>query len=224
MASPRAGAESIDTFLAGGIFPLTSHPDGGIAPPFYGLRLDGLDDDSGHEFTFDFDGPGAKMLMEIDPSDLRLRIFGRAFGGRVEGEAYLDPQLWEIDFTYTRMIVEGDRLVSDPTTSPNSGQIVPTESVGGFTAGVAIDLVDYFGKHDFTFALEKDHRGVEGFSGFGWVNHAGGGLDRHIAASDWLFTVIPEPRTDALMLLGLGGVVAVALRRKRSHSAGSSPG
>ena len=215
----RAHAESIEPFLAGGIFPLANHPDGGAAPPLYGFRLDGLDGDSGHEFTFDFEGQGASMIMDFEGVDGSLRILGTAFGGRIENHDYVDPQVWEIDFLYTKMILDGDRLVSDPTSATNTGTITPgamSPSGDGFPAGSPIDLVDYFGKHSFTFALEENHRGFDGVSGFGWVNHSGAGLDNHVAASDWLFTVIPEPRTDALLLVGLAAVILTARLRSRT--------
>jgi hypothetical protein len=222
MAPVPAVAETVDTFLAGGIFPLSSHPDGGIAPPLYGLRLDGLDGDSGHEFTFDFEGPGAQMLMEIDGDDMSLRIFGQAFGGRVEDEAYIDPQVWDIDFTYAKMIPKGDRLIADPNTPPNTGTITPMglgpSAIGGFPTGVPIDLVDYSGDFDFTFALEEGHRGGDGFSGYGWLNHSPGGLQNHVSASDWLFTVVPEPRTDALLAVGLCALIAAGKLRRRLHA------
>ncbi len=215
----RADAESIDSLLAGGIFPLANHPDGNAAPPLYGFRLDGLDGVSGHRFTFDFEGPGANMIMDFEGVDGILRIFGTAFGGRIENHAYVDPQLWEIDFLYTKMILDGGRLVSDPTSATNIGTIIPgavSPSGGGSTAGAPIDLIDYFGTHPFTFALEENHRGFDGVSGFGWLNHSGAGLDNHVASSDWLFTVIPEPRTDALLLVGLAAVILAARLRPRT--------
>ena len=140
--------------------------------------------------------------------------------GRIENHAYVDPQVWEIDFLYVKMILDGKRLVSDPSSAANTGTITPTGAVspsgGGFPAAFPIDLVDYFGDHSFTFALEGNHRGFDGVSGFGWVNHSGAGLNNHVAASDWLFTVIPEPRTDALLLVGLAAVILARRLRART--------
>jgi hypothetical protein len=204
-----------------GLYVLESHPDGDLNPPPYGLRLDGLDGDENHDFTFDFDGPGAAMQMELSADDSSLRIFGLAYGGRDVGGSYEDPQLWEIGFTYEEMIVDGDQLVSDPATSPNRGTITPTESIGGFSAGVPIILEDFFGEHPFSFVLEEGHRGFEGVSGFGWLNHGGAGLENHVKSSDWLFTVIPEP--GSILLVGLGVVLIGAARSARRAASSSAP-
>jgi hypothetical protein len=193
-----------------GLFPLGNHPDGRRAPPSYGLRLDGLSGNPDQEFTFDFEAPGAGMFMEFG-SDGRLRIFGRAFGGRDVGDRHEDPQLWEIEFVYARLRIDGDRLVSDPAAAPGQGSLTPTATLGGFTAGVPIGLTDFRGTHDASFVIEESHRGLAGFSGFGWLNHEVAGLDRHVASSDWLFRVVPEPGSIGLLALGL--VLLVAARR-----------
>ncbi len=220
-----AAAISFDSPLPAGLYVLGSHPDGSQGPPLYGLRLDGLDGDPSHEFTFDFDGPGAAMRMDLADGGWSAHLFGTAYGGRDVGSSYESPQLFSIDFTYSRMIVDGDRLVADPTTFPNTGTITPLEhAVGSFAKDEAIDLQDYFGEHPFTFILEENHRGASGFSGFGWMNHGGGGLENHVQFSDWLYTVIPEPSRFVLLLAGVGllGLVRWRLLRAR-HPAPPSP-
>ena len=47
---------------------LGNHPDGGSAPPFYGMRLDELFDVTGNldRFTVDFEAPGALVMLDFD--------------------------------------------------------------------------------------------------------------------------------------------------------------
>ena len=138
------------------------------------------------------------------------------------GDSYVDPQLWSIDFTYVRMIVDGDQLVSDPTAGPNQGTIAALPEIPDLIVNTPetepLDLVDYLGGHDSSFILALDHRGFSEVSGFGWLNHSPGGLDNHISASDWLFTVVPEP--GSLAWLGLGLVFLTRALRRPSLARG----
>ncbi len=192
--------------LADGTYTLGNHPDGNAAPPLYGLRLDGLDGDDSHEFTFSFTGNGAEMFMTI--AGAQIHIFGTVFGGEDIGNAYDNPVLWDVDFTYTDAFIDG--MLHEANTG--TGTITPQ-------GGTAIDLVAK-SNGDFAFRLAQGHRGFADFSGWGWVNHSGGGLDNHIPASDWLFIVtgtppstVPEASGALLGLSGLLGLAWVGRRR-----------
>ena len=190
---------------------LHDHPDGSAALPFYGLRLDELIDVSDNHdiFTFSFDHPDADMRLTLgDPltpgAAFSIHIQGTAFGGLIKNHDYVAGMsgLAEIDFLYQMAVpVTGDPndLIVLAATGTNSGTIR--------FLGDTIPLIDKANRDGFTFRLgdESDndgHRGFEGISGWGWLNHSG---RPHVSASDWLFTLeVPTPGAAALMAIAMG--------------------
>lgn len=71
------GRFSTASLAAGGEFRLHNHPKGAVAPPSYGLRLDGLGDPVSQPVTtFDFESPfDVRMLW--DPVETTLTIHVR---------------------------------------------------------------------------------------------------------------------------------------------------
>jgi len=215
--------------LEDGVYQLNSHRDGSARPPLYGLRLDGLGTgDQNDIYTFDFNGPGAAMFMDLDVANNSIRIFGTAFGGLDVGNTYDNIAngqvgLWNIDFTYTSGIqVLGDgEIIAGPMNAANNGSITPIVDATHFTSGVfsggnAIPLVDYNGAvNDPTFHIDFGHRTPgDVISGWGWVNH---GSYPHQYDSDWLFEVgprVPVPGAVYLAALGIGFVGARSRRKK----------
>ncbi|MHC4415185.1 MAG: hypothetical protein ACYS0G_07875 [Planctomycetota bacterium] len=212
-ATTAASAEIITP----GDYRLHNHPDGGAAPPEYGLRLDeliGLTPD--HDvFTFDFDAPGALMVLRYDGTS--IRISGTAFGGLVDEDEY-DPDhsgFAQIDFTYTTAeLAEGDDdlVVVTPDFS-NTGTIT--------FLGEKINLFDRADDDGFTFRLgdeddNEGHRGFEGISGWGWLDHHEAG--QHVVSSDWIFTaeLIPAP---PVLAAACAGLLVWGRRRSRSPRA-----
>ena len=195
---------------------LADHPDGDAAPPTYGLRLDELVNvTSGHDrFTFSFDHPDAlvqMVLTEVGVDEFSIHIWGTVFGGRVVNNEY-DPLLSglaEIDFTYmlAHTVTGDDDLIVTTPNFTNTGSII--------FDGSTIDLFDRANSEGFTFRLGNEdndlgHRGFDGISGWGWVDHGEAGT--HFAASDWLFTVVPTPGTTALL-----GIAAALFTRGRTR-------
>ncbi len=189
------------------LYQLENHPDGSATPPSYGLRLDELYDvTSGHDiFTFDFEDAQSNMLMAF--SSDTIRIYGTVYGGRDTGSGYAndgDLGLYTVDFTYS-IGVQLDANDDDTIVladMQNTGSIITPR-------GDVIDLIDKSdGNYSFRLGDEDNdngHRGFDGISGWGWLNHGGG---PHVTASDWVFTVnpdpVPAPGAIALAALGLG--------------------
>ena len=197
---------------------LLDHPDGNAAPPTYGLRLDELINVTpGHDrFTFSFEHPQAlmqMMLTEVGAGEFSIHIWGTAFGGLVVNNEY-DPLLSglvEIDFTYMLAhLVDGDDdLIVTTPSFMNAGSIM--------FDGSTIDLFDRANSEGFSLRLgneddDQGHRGFDGISGWGWLDHGEAGT--HFVASDWLFTVVPTPGPTALMAIA-AALFARARRRRR---------
>ena len=206
-------------------YELGNHPDGNQSPPPYGLRLDGLFGDNSEEVTFDFEANGAAMFLDYDTVNNTIRIYGQAYGGIDIGTTYStapgDPLgLWNIDFTYTTNVSyfgnpdgPGKVLEVSMDANPgNSGTIVAT-----FDPLHSYSMVDQ-DNGNYSFRLATGHRGVNGLSGWGWVNHSTGGLGTHIYSSDWLFTArrVPDGGSSVLLLgSALGGLLLAKRRSAR---------
>lgn len=220
---------------------LADHPDGTANPPPYGLRIDNIfqkkNDGSnlaggaGGIVTFSFSAAGAAVFTDViddtnDGQADRIRIYGKAYGGRDTGSGYANvgAGFYQIDFTYNvgvqtvNNLADGGWKVADGATrSQNNGSI---RALDGSFAGETWNFSDKADNTGFSFNfLKNGHRltGAEQLAlgdphvGEGWVQ-----LDNGVMGTqDWLFTtvVIPMP-TPAMMasagLLGLAGI-----RRRR---------
>ena len=197
-----------------GRYRLGNHPDGSVATPFYGLRLDGLlTGDTRDVYTFDF----RNVFLDYDGTD--VKISGKVFGGLDTGAGYSSDQsgVWDLRFRYKNVTATGDGLVANR----GNGFIQSkdfAEDRGKFR------LKSFRGTHDNAFSIATGHRGVSGLSGFGWLNHfptdggSGGGRDSHIYSSDYLFTVekVPEPSTILATIFAAGGAQLINRKRKKA--------
>jgi len=172
--------------LKPGLYRLHNHRDGRSAPPFYGLRLDGLQTgDADDVFSFDFDAPGAAVFLELEPTG--ARIFGTAYGGEDLGHRCETPEPWDLEMRYA--------LVESPDTA---GRLESTGSPGSNVGtlrrrsdGRVLLLEDFGGPP--SFVIDRGHRTPSDvFSGWGWLKY--GGADDYLPDSDWLFEIEPAER------------------------------
>lgn len=213
---------------------LASHPDGAVAPPPYGLRLDGLYTlDSSDEWTFDFSNPASNMKLILDTNTETVRIYGTTYGGRDTGASYdTDLQgLFQVDFSYSANVTVDDsglpllEVESSPEApATNNGFIralfTADDGVTFITTGDTIALEQ---EMEFYFNNTSNHRldcgvdacGPDTFVGWGWLNHSD---SSHIKASDWLFTatVVPLPAAVWLFFSGLGALGFFGRIRRRT--------
>lgn len=210
---------------------LSNHPNGGVAPPHYGLRLDDLSGSG--DFTFSFDpNDGADMRLVYDDVLGTIEISGTVYGGKDAGLAY-DPNFvgfWSVAFTYSTNVVEvGNGLVVTPEDPSNNGTIEFVSGTG-WSPGETFQLTDFRGGNANSFLLLSDGHRLSGDNstivGRGWVNHDGDGdLAKHNYASDWLFVatevppitpgggIVPEPTA---VVVWAGVLLAGRLRLTRA--------
>ncbi|MCO6436133.1 MAG: hypothetical protein J5J06_03505 [Phycisphaerae bacterium] len=211
------------------LYRLHNHPDGNLVPPPYGLRLDGLDGNTSHRFTFDFDyddgSMQSAMYLDFDLGAGTIHIFGDVYGGQDTGSGYGAGTAgwWKVDFTYTTNVTSAadgynldDVRVTDEDAA-NSGTI--TAQFGSMQSYNLVDKSD--GNFSFRFGDDSSapgHRGFAGISGWGWLTHDGykdaAGNPVHVTSSDWLFTARPAPVPGAV-ILGLAGFGLIGLLRRR---------
>ncbi len=225
-------------------FILHDHPDGSMAPPAYGLRLDGLFGNNADEFTFSFDQAGTGMTLAYDDTANTLRIQGRAFGGSDIGSGWdtANSGFVDIDFIYQANVATNGSGTWG-TDTENLGVVVTEDAqnltlgAGTWTGQSAGDVFTMVDQDNGNFSLKlnnfSDHRlaghgltGPDTFVGWGWLNHAeGAGVlpTRHVYDSDWLFTAelltptseVPEPGMGLILGLGLGSLVLFRRRASR---------
>lgn len=185
--------ESIQTFVC------HDHPEGVIAPPTYGLRIDDLLGEGQYTFSFDYsDGvEDALVTLTYDETNATIRIAGRAYGGLVEGDDWsASARGWiDIDFTYTSGVAvfdncareTGDDLFVTGASSLNTG----TFTLDGWGENASFSFIDRAneGGCSFTFDNDWDSKGVDEiandpniWSAAGWLQPSTTG-DR-----DWVFT------------------------------------
>jgi hypothetical protein len=196
----------------------------------YGLRLDNLV--SQGLYFFDFEYPGARMLLTYDPATKEVHIFGVAFGGKAGGSRFsTDPGesgFWDINFTYWTNVQDngsGDPSLleifsQNANSAGNNGSI----QLQGSSNVIALyeDNSTSFG--GVTFLMKPDGKGagpggtdVAGVqAGRGWLcyssnNTSGGGVQ------DWAFVAVPEPSVP--MAAGVGMLFLLARRRRSARDA-----
>ncbi|NNE70601.1 MAG: DUF11 domain-containing protein, partial [Rhodothermales bacterium] len=190
-ASP---ARSGSRLVPNGLYRLHDHPDGAAADPTYGLRLDELFGDHA-PITFSFDREDAEVWMQVSGST--VTIYGRVFGGKDHGSSY-DSSLsgyWDLFFEYDGSVAAADGdddLLSAAGSEGASGYITPEFWSDHFDAGERFDLAGHV-DNGLSFNLGdtddgNGHRGFDGLSGWGWLEHGQYGSLERVPSSDWLFT------------------------------------
>ncbi len=185
-----------------------------------GLRLDELYNVNASQqdiFLFDFEHLSSLIVLHLTGST--IRISGQVHGGYWrEGVGYVNGVhlgVYTLDMFYDdglREALGDDDLVIDTIDNSNTGTIITP-------AGQTIPLYDERGTDDFSLRIgdensDQGHRGFDGVSGWGWLNH-GSNPALHRQFGDFLFAVgplIPAPGAGVMAVIALG---VLASRRRR---------
>lgn len=133
---------------------------GGVAPPTYGLRLDGLCNDYPKVYTFSFEHAGAAMVLDYDGD--KVRIHGKAYGGIDVGSKWDTSKqgFVDIDVTYDDVQVVGSKLKVFDEAAVHGTIHVP----------FADKTVELFGQADASGLVWE----FDGHTANGWVKYSWG--------------------------------------------------
>lgn len=132
---PSCACPLPEDFCDAGCWRMGDKQTGAVAPPGYGLRLDGLFGAASDHWTFGYELPGTAVTMCYDGAGT-ITVDGLAYGGRDIGGVWdaNDQGYLEIHFTYENAAcVNGKLLVLDSNDGLgygtvkwlNTGEIVP---------------------------------------------------------------------------------------------------
>ncbi len=193
------------------VFDLSNHPDGNAAPPSYGLRIDGM---MGGGTTVVFSFVDVQLTVTdntMDGGDITMRIQGMVEGGEVSGNAFADPEMYNLDFSYLANVetFSGGWRVLGTNNALNVGSIAP---VGGDPE----DVFTVTDNDNNSFIFAPDGHRIAGdnssWVGRGWLTTDPNGINSP-GTQDWLFVGALVPAPGSAALLALGGIAAIKRRR-----------
>ncbi|MFI4898732.1 MAG: PEP-CTERM sorting domain-containing protein [Phycisphaerales bacterium JB059] len=200
-------AASADVFE----FQMFNHPDGAVAPPYYGLRVDNMFGE-GNVNTFSIDTIGDSVLtVNEDGEDISIHMEGTLYGGTDSGVTTGGGALYTYTWDYTEGVektANGWRVVG--MSGANGGALTRVSD------GAEFSFTTKTNGSDVAFIFQADGHRISGdadaWVGRGWVMSQDNPRGQH--TQDWLFSaeVVPAPGTVALG--AMGGLLVTRRRRK----------
>jgi len=203
------------------VFNLSDHPDGNVADPTYGLRLDNLFQDAGMggatTFSFDVVGDTTMTVTDDGGSGITIDIVGTVYGGVDGGSDYAFAEgAYSLVYSYVvNVMADGTGWVVTDEGAGNGGTLtslgnadIPMGTVYSFEGFTSDD------GPIFKF-LEDDHR-LGGYAGFddAWVGRGWHRVDGVSGTQDFLFVGRLVPSPGAAMALACGGLFGASRRRR----------
>lgn len=199
-------------------YEINDHPNGGLVPPTYALRLDNIFGFEKATFSADTFNDATLTVLQDDAGAFIIDIAGTFHGGEDIGGA------WGTTFD----IAANFRYAANVVATANGYQVngFTTLNNGVFTRLDTNESTTWYGMEDSagdngpiggTFTFASDGWEIPGddssWVGRGWLTQNDDGSMTAAPAQDWIFTANLIPAPGSLALLGLGGLAAVRRRR-----------
>lgn len=199
-------------------FAINDHPNGGLLPPSYALRLDEVFGGDPATYSADTFDNATLTVFQDGAGAYSINISGTLFGGPDNGSGWVNPFEIEVSMNYNVNVVQiANGWQVNGFTTMNSGTFTRVDTNQSVTLYGMESMNVGDGPIGSTFVLAEDGYRIDGdnstWVGRGWLTSNDDGTAIGTPAQDWLFraTVIPSP--GALALLGMGGLAAARRRR-----------
>lgn len=199
-------------------FAIHDHPEAGLLPPSYALRLDEVFGGDPATYSADTFENATLTVMQDGAGAFSINISGTFFGGPDNGSDWVNPFEIEVSMNYTANVVElANGWQVNGFTTMNSGTFTRVDTNQSVTLYGMESMNVGDGPIGSTFVFASDGHRIDGddstWVGRGWLTSNTDGSAIGDPAQDWLFsaTIIPAP--SALALLGMGGLAAARRRR-----------
>ena len=206
---------------------LSDHPDGGYAPPLYGLVIQDFNGDTGNTYTWQFTRPA-----HIDPSDWTqatlvvdgntVTISGSMYGGLNDGNGYDANYVGQVDLNYSYTVdvsIVGDRIeVTDDNSNAVGGNMGTLTAVAGqewFQGDFELFDKGDMNNNDLSFIFDNDGHRLDNHPSYDQTaTYVGRGWQEGAGTRDFLFTATLVPEPSSMLIWAGAGLAFAGLRRR----------
>jgi len=200
-------------------FDINDHPQGGIAPPLYALRMDNVFGFDLATFSADvFNDATLTVVQDTNTNDLFIDIAGTFSGGEDVGGAWGTTFDLSANFRYAANVVTTvDGWAIDGFSLLNTGTITRLDTNETTTWYGMEDVLGDNGPAGNTFTFAADGWRIDNddstWVGRGWMTTNTDGSPSADPAQDWFFSAVQVPSPAGLSLLGFAGIASMRRRR-----------
>ena len=199
-------------------FAIDDHPNGGLFPPPYALRLDEVFGDINATYSAATFGNATLTVLQDNAGGYVIDIAGTFHGGRDIGGVWMNPYDVDVSMQYAANVIElSNGWQVNGFSALNSGTFTRLDTNESVTLYGMESMSASDGPIGSTFVFASDGWRIDGddssWVGRGWMTTNDDGTMGSGLAVDWLFSARVIPAPGAMAMLGLGGLVAARRRR-----------
>lgn len=199
-------------------FTIQDHPNGGLLPPAYALRLDHVFGQNWATYSADSFSDATLTVLQNGAGEFLIDIAGTFHGGQDLGGAWVNEHDLTVSMRYAANVTEtANGWQVDGFTTLNSGTFTRLDTNESVTLYGMESMNVSDGPIGSTFVFAADGHRIDGddttWVGRGWFTSNTDGTASYSPAQDWFFTATLVPAPSAMALLGLGGLAAARRRR-----------